>query len=514
MRPIFKTNASTGQVEFTPNPKQAEFIRTLAPHVLFSGGTRGGKTVQCCIKALWLSYMYENNLGIIGRLHQTDLDDTTFQTMRQILDELGWDYEWKSAKHNMIFPNGSVIMWRFLDGYQAKQGLNLGWIFIDQIEEISEDVFNVLLTRLSREPKYSARPECRDLLQIYGPYWQRVTFHTCNPVEEDHWLFKRWKLNEERRKMGHPKYNPRYALVEVAADDNKANLPADYFDQFRGMPKEYENRYRWGKWGGYSGKIFAPVLNDDAHFIDVSAHVFPDKCTHYRSFDHGGLADAGCCLFAYAAPNPVDGQLEVVVYDEYWGENCRPDQHSLNILKMYQEFDYYISYADPQVKDRTQHSSEKQETFSLLDIYRDHGLELTPAFRPKWPGITKVQQWLMVDPTRPHRFLRDTAGKPVMGAPHVYILNQCRHLIEQLKGAHMSDQKPGTVANTVDDAVTALRYLLASPISENYSGKIASRIIKDPILDGIREDVERRREAREAQEREAREEEGDFDPYD
>ena len=150
-------------------------------------------------------------------------------------------------------------------------------------------------------------------------------------------------------------------------------------------------------------------------------------------------------------------------------------------MKLWQKLDFKLTLADPQVKHRTQQSSKKEEAISLLDVYRDNGLYLTPAYRPVFAGIDKVRVWMYVNPKHPHRFLKGPDGKPLMGAPHMYVYKHLWRLIEQIKSGHYNEKKPGELSQSVDDARTAMRFGLATPISYRGMEVVEKKIFTDPI---------------------------------
>ena len=465
---------------FIPNPGQREFVFNNAKHILMAGGVRAGKTVAACWKVLMLARMFPNNLILVGRETYPSLRDTTLATLNDLIDELGWRVIWKAAEQCLVFPNKSKILLRYLDGYSPRMGLSLGNFMVDQIEDIREDVFQTLLTRLDRQLIPTDEPQFRDLVSAYGQSWQRTTFHTANPTAEDHWIYKLWGLNHQKWQIKHPDHNPRYYLVEAATDINKENLPPDFFDMLDDMPPEMVQRYRYGIWGGKSQKIYLDLWRDDLHLIDSNTP-FPDDAEYYRWYDHGGSADAGCALFAYFSPNPYDGELEAIIFDLYWGEQQTISQHAQNILKLWQSIDFKLTLADPQVKHRTQQSSKKEENISLLDVYRENGLYLTPAFRAVFAGIDKVRVWMNVNKKHPHRFLKGPDGKPLMGAPHMYVHRHLYKLIEQIKAGRHSEKVPGKLAQTVDDARTAMRFGLASPVSYRGAEVVDKRVFADSL---------------------------------
>lgn len=480
---ILKIDKIRKTKSFIPNDMQRRIIYTNSKHTLASGGVGAGKTVAAVYKVLLMSRMFPNNLILVGRQNFPALRDTTMETFKQFLAELGWSYEYKVAQQNFILANKSTIMFRYLDGFQARQGLELGAFMIDQAEEVKEQVYQVLMTRLRRQIKpvdVEIEPQFRDVISGYSHSWLRSTIMTCNPDSTDHWLYKQFVVNEMRRQIDHPQHNPRFYLVEAATSVNKQNLPPDYLETLKDMSPHMISRYVDGEWGGVSGQIYADLWNDELHMID-SATAFPPEAEFYRFYDHGGMADAGCCLFAYFSPSPHDGELECVIFDLYWGEKQTISQHARNIMKLWQDLDFKMSLADPQVKHRTQQSTTKEENISMLDVYRDNGLYLTPAFRPVFAGIDKVRVWMHVNKNHPHRFLKGPDGKPLMGAPHLYIHKHLWRLIEQIKSGHYSEKKPGALAQTVDDARTAMRFGLASPISYRGAEVVDKKIFRDPL---------------------------------
>jgi len=68
-----------------------------------------------------------------------------------------------------------------------------------------------------------------------------------------------------------------------------------------------------------------------------------------------------------------------------------------------------------------------------------------------------------------------------MGAPHMYVHRHLWRLIEQIKSGHYSEKKPGALAQTVDDARTAMRFGLASPVSYRGAEVVDKRVFSDSL---------------------------------
>ena len=101
-----------------------------------------------------------------------------------------------------------------------------------------------------------------------------------------------------------------------------------------------------------------------------------------------------------------------------------------------------------------------------------------------------MRVWMNINKKHTHRFLKGADGKPLMGAPHMYVHKHLWRLIEQIKAGHYSEKKPGTLAQTVDDARTALRFGLASPVSYRGSEVVEKKIFNDPLEEAIDKEFE------------------------
>jgi hypothetical protein len=140
--------------------------------------------------------------------------------------------------------NGSKIHGLPLDDPKKIENYNLGLFWIDQAEEVEEDIFL----------KFQGR-----LRQHRAPREGLLTF---NPNGHN-WLWKRF-IN--------PETDPRawkqelYKCVEATTFDNP-NLPQDYFDQFEGLPDHWYQRFVWGSHEVFVGQIFTD-FNPEVHVIE------------------------------------------------------------------------------------------------------------------------------------------------------------------------------------------------------------------------------------------------------
>ena len=183
-----KRNPQEKQFHIEPTPTQEKFVFSDKKFSCFSGGWGNGKTTAGCLRSLVLS-SYPNNFGLVGRLTYPELRDTTRRSFFEICPPDFYDPseggEWRISENHLKFKNGSEIIFRHLDQVSEKEllSLNLGWFYIDQAEEVSEQIFLILQSRL----RLNTVPN-------------RYGFVTCNP-EPGNWIYRRFKKPQEENRL-------------------------------------------------------------------------------------------------------------------------------------------------------------------------------------------------------------------------------------------------------------------------------------------------------------------------
>lgn len=196
--------------------------------VLSNGGFASGKSLSFIIKLYLLCLFFPGNRILLGRKSRTDVEQATLPDIFDIFPE--GTYTYRPGPGIIEFPNGSEILIYGLDVMQAGtsqdtkksiqkiKSLNLGGVFIDQLEEIDYSVIEALTGRLRRDVPL-----------------QQMNF-TGNPA--NYWAYDYFKTNPR----------PGTRLVESSMMDNKENLsPAFISDQLL-KPKIYVDKFVHGIW--------------------------------------------------------------------------------------------------------------------------------------------------------------------------------------------------------------------------------------------------------------------------
>lgn len=210
------------------NDKQKEFFNSKARYTLFCGGFASGKTTAFIAKMYMLAMWFPGNRILLGRKTRQDIERATLPDILDIFPP--GTYEHKLGAGKILFPNGSEIIFFGLDALQAGAGqdikkaeqaiksLNLGAVFIDQLEEIEYRVFEALTGRLRRNVPF-----------------QQMNF-TTNPA--NFWAYDYFKTNPR----------PSTKLVMTSMMDNKANLSKEFIEDQLTKGELYVKRYVYGEW--------------------------------------------------------------------------------------------------------------------------------------------------------------------------------------------------------------------------------------------------------------------------
>lgn len=406
--------ATAKQLEFSDHWRDPD-VR----EVLIGGAIRSGKT-QAAGRLLVETAIEYPSTYLVARLTYRELEDSTKKALlhgdgsvpplipAEVIDQ------YRASDNLVRLKTGSDILFRSLDEPGKLLNLTLGGIFVDQIEELDigdagERIFDTLLGRLS-DPR--------------GP---RKLMAVANPASTLHWAYRRL-VNEATRDDG-----ARY--VHVSMRDNAEHLPADYvaaMEATRNTRPFWFRSFVLGEWGAFEGAAFTEF--DPAVHV-VERFEIPTAWERFESMDHGANNPTAWLLWA------VDYDGNLVVCDEYYSPGL-VSKHAPEILrrrKHWWEAGEWSNtcWADPSISARHGLSDRLGRPASISTEYADYGLGLSPANNDRAAGYLRLCELLHIDQGRmpPH-----WAAVPshVGGAPRLYVVSSCRHLIEQLKSAPLA----------------------------------------------------------------------------
>jgi phage terminase large subunit len=388
------------QKQFELNYPQDLFIFSKDHFVCLKGTWGCGKSLAGLLAAKKECEEHPNNLYLVIRREWVDLRDSTMKHWAEICDIP------LSQGNECRFPNGSILMFRHGDDINALKNANLGGALMVQAEEMSEEDLWFLNGRLRRQQ---------------GTRQLRLE---CN-YDGHNWIYQ--KFNEE--KIG--------ALILSNTFDNEKNLPAEYIPNLMKLPKRLQERHLFGSDTDAEGLCF-DEFSQGVHVIDPFE--IPENWDRIVALDHGFTNPTAVGWGA------VDCDGRIFIYDEHYEKEKVVSYHAGEIKKRDNKNvrDWLI---DPSCQNRI--NQRDGMIFSIIDEYRDHGLNFRPANNEVLAGINRVNEFFK--------------------AKNLFIMKNCTNLIREIGAYKWQMLKPGMMKNQPDHpikmndhCVDFLRYLVMS----------------------------------------------------
>lgn len=384
-------------------PSQFEFIFSPARFSAIAGGFASGKTRAGVTKGLLLSAKYPGNVGMIARYHATDLEDSTIPVFFEVCPP-SWIKRFNKNTKTVVLRNGSIIIFRHIhDATSTKKnatsaigpktrrlGANLGWFFIDQMEELDIEHWLAMISRL-RLPRAKMK---------FG-------FGALNPNGHD-WIWKSfftgmrpWKRDElgkvvEFFQLSKPQDNILGVVVnsEENRESNGGFVEDAYFDSLlTSYPQEWIERYIYSSFDDFSGKIYKDFRSgliqigasnkfeeDDSL---ASVHVI-DPFPIPKNFELLVGIDVGGAGKWAITPVYIDERGNLIVAQGY-------HRKANNIA----EIASWIKSHLPWNENRTRYVIDWENRVAMLEL-AEHGIHATPAMKSVIPGILRVGGYMHV----------------------------------------------------------------------------------------------------------------------
>lgn len=394
----YKVSRGTKRVELSYDPmvKQGQAHRLSAKYRGFCGGWGNGKTSFGCAETFTRLHEFPGTRAIVARKTRPELKSTTWDML--VNGDPGAPGAWTGIPKETIssinvsdltitFRNGSIIYGLPLDDPAKLENFNLGFFWIDQAEEVEEDIFL----------KFHGR-----LRQRIGPREGILTF---NPNGHN-WLWRRF-INPDRPL----KWNRFYQCIEATTFDN-VNLPQDYLEQFEGLPESWIQRYIHGSHEVFVGQIFTDW--------DPAIHVIPPFRIP-QNWERWFCMDPGIRHEAAASWMARDPLGNWYYYREHLEANRDIAWWSQKIRELEAEDDFggpfervFRRLIGPEATIRAQTDGK-----TVLDIFNENGIYPELADRAPAARISKLTELLR--PKKGHRNPQ-TGQTP---SPRLFVFNTC-----------------------------------------------------------------------------------------
>ena len=297
---------------------------------------------------------YPGNLYLIIRKEWVDLRDSTLHDWKD------WIGRPVNGEKNVIYPNGSVLMFRHGEDLDALKNINLGGCLMVQAEEMDEQDLWFINGRLRRQQgTRQLRMECN--------------YNGHNYIYN---LFNLKKTSDGSPFDG--------TLVTTNTFDNEKNLPPDYIPNLKRLPKKLQDRYLYGSDADMEGQIWEN-WSEAKHVI--KPFDIPKDWERFTVNDTP--VASGVLATTWWA---VDHDGVCYIYDEYQQDNRLISQHCESLLLKTGSHKMSQWIADTSAFNKTR--EKLGQLYSVADEFRDYGIILSPAEKDVYAGLNRVGEYL------------------------------------------------------------------------------------------------------------------------
>ena len=465
-----------------PSDKQTLFFRDRHKYVCFGGARGGGKSWAVRVKAILLCERYPGIICCIVRKTYPELRANHIKQLKKMLrcgasDKKDRLAAYNDAEKTITFPNGSTILFRYLDTESDEgrfQGTEVDVLFIDEATQHPEQRWDIL----------------RACLRGVNDYPKRI-YLTCNPGGVGHEWVKRLFIDRKYKEGERPE---EYSFIQSLVTDNKALLRAqpDYIDQLKSQPRKRREAWLYGRWDVFEGQFFedfcetpdldaakeagfdltAEECRQQRRFVHVIDPISlsrgePSHWTICRSYDFGYGKPFSCAWWA------VDYEGTIYRVMEYYGctgepnEGLKltPDQQFAEIARIESEHPWFRGkridgVADPSIWDGSRGES-------VADTAARHGIFFTPGDNKRIPGWMQVHYRLQFDE---------------QGYPRMYVFSNCKDFLRTIPSLVYDEHKPEDLDTSLEDHIAdETRYFCMSRPVKPIRPVARRTVISDPL---------------------------------
>lgn len=382
---------------------------------------------------------------------------------------------YNDSKKNIVFPNGSRILFRYCDNEKDAerfQGTEVDVLFIDEATHQSEEKMKKLTACVRGVNEFPKR-----------------VYMTCNPGNEGHAWVKRLFIDRKYNANENP---DDYMFIQSLVTDNKALMKTnpDYVKQLEALPPRLRKMWLEGDWQVYIGQYFedfretpdltkcheAGITEEEAkehglwtHVIkpfDLSAH---DKrgWTICRSYDFGYAKPFSCAWWAVDYDGTIYRIMELYGCTSTPNEGVKwtPDKQFEEIAKIEREHPWLKGkqihgVADPAIWDASRGDS-------IADTAMKYGVYFTPGDHERIAGWMQCHYRLQFD----HN-----------GRARMYVFENCKGFIRTIPLMMYDEHKVEDLDTSMEDHIAdEWRYMCMSRPIEPIREVEQKTILSDPL---------------------------------
>jgi len=426
-------------INYVPHPFQKTIHQDPTKYRVVAAGRRGGKTtlaiMECIQVALeradarvwYLSPTYRQSEMIAWKLLLKALP-------RELIKRTN------NMKLEVELFNGSIIELKGADNEDSLRGVGLDFCVLDEYAYMKSHIWGMII-----QP-------------MFATTGGKALF-IGTPSGKNH-FYQMWLDGQDEKFPQYKSFHFKSIQSPYVDDDfieqEKKRLPENVFRQ------EYESSFE-----DFTGLVY-PEWNVSYHIIEP----FNISPNWQRIVGIDPPESTGTMAVVFAA---VDEEGHIIVYDEYYQYGKIISDHCLEIKpKINLEKDRIL--IDPVSANKQQ--KKEGSFYSLIDEFRDVGINPTLAERDKDMGLNRVREYLKVHPEKIHPY-----KLKMKGSPKVFVTRNCKNFIWEIERYHYSDRpetKMGILKPTPykksDHLMDAFRFVCTARPGESPSIKEEKKI--------------------------------------
>ena len=265
---------------------------------VYQGGFGSGKTWAGSLLGTLLCLKFPGINGLCGAQTYSLVRDTTlnayFEHFEHFKLQEGTDWNFIKSQQKIIFKNGSNILFRHFDEPNKLKSLNLGFAEIEEMSDIPEATFKMLLGRMRQKKRKS-----------WKNFKYRIFGHT-NPQSRRGWIYKNF----------HDTKKPNYRLVMAPSTEN-IYLPKDFCENLKSAYDEnYYKRNVLGEFDEDNCPLVVPNFSEE----NIEKVNYLDWCDLHISCDFN--VDPMCWILAHIDNHKVYFFDEIVLENTTTTQTC------------------------------------------------------------------------------------------------------------------------------------------------------------------------------------------------
>lgn len=237
--------------KLTPKQRQANrLLASAARNIMLRGGSRSGKTFILVRAIIQRAINAPGSRHAIFRFRfnhaKTSIwSDTLPKVLKLCFPTLR--VRWDKTDFYVELPNGSQIWIAGLDDKDRVEkilGQEYATLYFNESSQIPWASIEMAMSRLAQKCALAAEIAAavgREFLALKA-------YFDCNPPRKLHWSFQ---LFRSKLKPGTKEAVPdpdNYVEMKINPDDNRDNLPEEYFEVLEGMSASKRLRFKEGEW--------------------------------------------------------------------------------------------------------------------------------------------------------------------------------------------------------------------------------------------------------------------------